>query len=71
MIEKKELAPFLKMCRKFGVSEITMEGITVKFGDMPVKRSNATDDEDTSDTPTDGLTPEQLMFYSAPAVEGS
>lgn len=67
---KKELAPLLKLCRKFGVSEITIEGISIKFGDMPIRASNSTEDDE-SDTPTDGLTPEQLMFYSAPVVEGS
>lgn len=71
MIEpKKELGPLLKLCRKFGVTEITLEGVSIKFGAMPDRK--ASDDEEGSDeVPSDGLTQEQLMFFSAPSAEGT
>ena len=56
----KELDKFLKICRKQGVNEITFQGIAVKFGDLPVKSSEAIEEE----IPTETLTPEQLMFYA-------
>lgn len=71
MIEpKKELGPLLKLCRKFGVTEITLEGVSIKFGAMPTPKSGA-EEVDDDEVQTDGLTPEQLMFFSAPRdVEG-
>lgn len=67
---RKELGPLLKLCRKFGVTELTLEGVSIKFGAMPTRK--ATDDEsDEDDVPTDALSAEQLMFFSAPSVEGS
>lgn len=60
-MELKELDKFLKICRKQGVSEIVHEGISVKFGDLPVRRDANEQIDDEIDT--DGLTPEQLMFY--------
>lgn len=71
MIEpKKELGPLLKLCRKFGVTEISLEGVSIKFGAMP-ERKASDDDSESDDVQTDALTPEQLMFFSAPSVEGS
>ncbi len=63
----KELQALLKLCRKQGVTEITLEGTCIKFGSLPVRKS--TDDDDHDDMETDSLTPEQLMFFSAPSPE--
>lgn len=60
----KELEKFFKICRKQGVAEITVEGIAVKFGDLPPKVSQTSDDEEIE---SDGLTPDELIYY---AVEG-
>ena len=59
----KEFSELLKICRKQGVSSITVGGVSVSFGEMPKKRRD--EEEDTADIPTEGLTPEQMMFYSA------
>lgn len=63
-----ELTNFLKVCRKHGVNEIKFEGVSVSFGDLPKKGKDGEDSKD-SEIPTDELTPEQLMFYSAGGVE--
>lgn len=65
----EELARFLKLCRKQGVTEIRCCGVHVGFGDLPAKKQGA-EPEDASDTdiPTEELTPEQLMFFSAGGV---
>lgn len=57
----KEFEKFLKICRKQGVSDISYDGMSVKFGEMPIKASNQTEDEE---IPTDSLSPEQMMFYA-------
>ncbi len=59
----KELQALLKLCRKQGVTEIDLNGFLIKFGEMPRKVSGAEETDD--DIPTDELTPEQLMFFSA------
>lgn len=60
----KDLERFFKICRKKGVSEITWQGISVKFGDLPNKA--VSDAEESDEILTEGLTPEQLMFYAVP-----
>lgn len=60
----KEFEKFLKICRKLGVSEVSIHGVSVKLGELPAK-SEAADPAD--EIPTDELTPEQMMFY---AVDG-
>lgn len=62
----KELQALLKLCRKQGITEIKLEGVEIKFGDLPKKTSDS--DETEGDIPTDELTPEQLMFFSAGGV---
>lgn len=58
----KDFQVFLKLCRKAAVTEINMEGISIKFKPAP-KQPGAV--EDASEEPeTDELTPEQLAFYS-------
>jgi len=59
----KEFQAFLKICRKQGVSDIRFQGITVSFGDMPKKGEGI--DLDDTDPASDGLTDEQLMYFSA------
>lgn len=61
----KEFEKFLKICRKQGVTEVTLAGVAVKLGEMPNKSSAQDESEE---IPTDELSPEQLMFY---AVNGA
>lgn len=58
-----DLKFLFKLCRAYGVNEITHEGTTIKFGDMPNKRSRSPESSD--EIPSDGLTPDQLLFYSS------
>lgn len=58
----KDLEKFLKLCRKQGVSEVSYEGLRVKFGDLPSPRPRNREDEDV-EPESDGLTDDQLMFY--------
>lgn len=60
-----ELTAFLKICRKQGVTDIKFEGLSVTFGDPVKKDRRVDDDEDSDEIPSDGLTPEQLMYFSA------
>lgn len=57
----KEFEKFLKICRKQGVSDVSYEGMSVKFGEMPAKALTQTEDEE---IPADSPTPEQMMFYA-------
>ncbi len=61
-MELKEFEKFLKICRKQGVQEVSFEGTSVKFGDFPIQKGEASNDND--EIPTEELTPEQLMFYA-------
>ncbi len=58
----KELEKFFKICRKQGVMDIVVQGVSVKFGEMPAKAESST--EDNEEIPTDALSPEQMMFYA-------
>lgn len=58
----KELQALLKLCRKQGVTEITLGGTVIKFGDLPRKE---TDDAGDKEPDASDLTDEQLMFFSA------
>lgn len=62
----KELQALLKLCRKQGVTEITLGGTCIKFGALPSRKADESEEEE-GEIPTDGLTPEQLMFFSAEA----
>jgi hypothetical protein len=33
----KEFEKFLKICRKQGVTDVTLSGVSVKLGDLPVR----------------------------------
>lgn len=58
----KDFEKFLKICRKQGVTDVSYQGVTVKFGDLPTKEASMTDADD--EIPTDALTAEQLMYYA-------
>ncbi len=58
----KELQTFLKICRKQGVTKITLGGCSVELGSLPARKSEDKDEED--EIPTSELSPEQLMFFS-------
>lgn len=57
-----ELTAFLKICRKQGVTDINFEGLSVKFGELPQKLRKDDGSEETE--APEGLTPEQLMYFS-------
>lgn len=56
----KDFERMLRICRKQGVTEISMNGIVAKLGELPSKGA----EPDNAEIPTDELTPEQLMFYA-------
>lgn len=67
----KELQKLFKLCRVQGVIEIDLNGLKIKFGDLPQDRAM---DNDISyqdpinqfaNFPQGELTPEQLAFYSS------
>jgi len=64
----KDLSRILALCRKHGVSEMTIDGVSFKLTDVvPVKTRRAklsTANADAVDMP-DQLTEEQLMFGSS------
>lgn len=67
----KELERLLKLCRKQGVGEITLEGVSFKLTDLPVQKSHFDADADDeskgpySDFPEGDLTPEELTFFAS------
>lgn len=56
----KDFERMLRICRKQGVTEITIDGIKAKLGELP----NRTHPADDAEIPTDELSPEQLMYYA-------
>ena len=62
MQDLKELGKLFALCRKHGVTDLTLEGTQIKFGELPAKKNASEDD---TEIETDDLTPEQLMFCSA------
>lgn len=72
----KDLQKLLKLCRSQGITEIKLQGVEIKFGDMPTSgqvgnSSNPTEEPESlagnkyAGFPTGELTPEQLIFYSS------
>lgn len=57
-----DLEAFFKLCRKQGVTDITLEGIQVKFGDLPTKPRKSSDASE--EIPSEEPSSEQLMFYA-------
>lgn len=71
----KELQKLLKLCRAQGITDFKMNGIEIKFGELPQQSSSMTDSLSQEDIanpyanfPQGELTPEQLMFYSSGGV---
>lgn len=73
----KELAHLLKLCRKQGVTEVSWDGLALKFGPLPEKRS---DEDSDTEAPEEtyvpgvgvipaGMTPEQFVFMSSPSPQ--
>lgn len=67
----KDLQKLFKLCRVQGITDFKMNGLEIKFGDLPTQSSNQYQ-EPTQDIitpygnfPQGELTPEQLMFYSS------
>jgi hypothetical protein len=58
----KDLELLLKVLRKQGVTECSVDGIVLKLGDVPESKK-VTDDSPTLPSPQ--LTDEQLLFWSA------
>lgn len=58
----KDLKALFKLCRAQGVTDFKMQGIEIKFGDMPQPQGSIIQGEE-----SDALTDEDLMFYSTPA----
>jgi len=59
----KSLKQLLALCRKAGVTEITMDGMNIKFGDEPIQYAPAK--AETEEEPI--LNPDDLIFYSSPS----
>lgn len=70
--ELKDLRALFKLCRSLGITEFKMNGIEIKFGDLPMTQSQIQDSISQEDPtnpwanfPDGELTPDQLAFYSA------
>lgn len=63
----KEFEKFLKICRKYGVTDVTHDGIIVRLGDLPQR---AGEQEQSDDIPTDGPTEEELAFMHIRNIAG-
>ncbi len=68
MIESiKDLERLLKLCRKQGVTDISVVGATLKLGELPQKHSHESieeQDEPNTDVFDEPLTPEELIAFS-------
>lgn len=68
MIEnQKDLERLLKLCRKQGVTEITLSSVSFKLGDLPVKHPTESieeQDDKFADFPDGPLTPEELTYFA-------
>lgn len=56
----KELEKILKLCRKQGITELTMQGMAFKFGDLPLEPGAKTE-EPANTMPSD----EDMLFWSS------
>jgi hypothetical protein len=67
----KDLRALLKLCRAQGITDFKMNGLEIKFGELPQTNENTDVDihpaslPGYANFPQGELTPEQLMFYSA------
>lgn len=63
----KELEKLLKLCRKQGVTEITLAEVSLKLGELPANRidqSSEEQEEQFEDFPDGPLTPEELTYFA-------
>lgn len=65
---QKDLERLLKLCRKQGVTEITLPNVSFKLGDMPTKHPVESIEDQQDDRligfPDGTLTPEELTFFA-------
>jgi Zn-dependent peptidase ImmA (M78 family) len=61
----KDLEATLKVCRKFGVTSIAIDGINMLIGDVPEKQVSNGASESTK--PEETLSEEDILFWSASA----
>ena len=66
----KELEKLLKLCRKQGVTEIKLQDVELKLGDLPQAQSQSQEPDQEAQDAWLGLPPgfpseEQLKYYSA------
>jgi hypothetical protein len=68
----KDLKKLFTLCRTQGITEFKMNGIEIKFGDLPLTNQQIQDQTSSEDPanpwanfPAGELTPEQLAFYSS------
>jgi hypothetical protein len=61
----KDLEAVLKLCRKQGVRQFSLEGISFTLGDMPEKQVSNGASESTK--PEETLSEEDILFWSASA----
>lgn len=57
----KDFEKFLKICRKQGVSDVSLAGVSVKLGDLP---SRGLEQSESDEVPTDEPSPEEMIFYA-------
>lgn len=56
----KELKAILKVCRDFGVSDVEIGPLKVKFGELPHSQEKASDQEIVAVQPSE----EEMLFWS-------
>lgn len=64
----KDLKALFKLCRAQGIIDFKMNGLEIKFGDLPQDKNFQFESDNSSpyaNFPDGELTPEQLAFYSA------
>lgn len=68
----KELQKLFKICRAQGITDFKMNGIEIKFGDMPLTQTQIQEQSNYQDEtnpyanfPDRELTPEELAFFSS------
>jgi hypothetical protein len=67
----KDLQKLLKLCRSQGITEIKLQGVEIRFGDMPQEQSASQsspvleEQNKWGNFPDRILTPEELTFYSS------
>lgn len=70
MIENiKDLEKLLKLCRKQGVTEITLGSVAFKLGELPeanaqTQTAEESEEADYSQFPDGPLSPEELTFFA-------